>query len=179
MSDTHTLARRDGRSTSFEAAAKQTRGKRAELYTEIMYQLQYAGPMTDPEIIATLQTTGFTCTPSGVRSRRNELVAAGWVTEERDEHGAVVKKLNGYGSPCTVWRAVREDEDHEPPKPTRRRTSGPLLGDESTAEHMAGLAAARRWAAWNLGLSALADNLLQAYLHPQETESQLDEEGAP
>lgn len=175
---THTIMQRDARSGSFEAAVKQTKGKRAELYAEIMHALNTRRPMTDPELIASLNATGFTCTPSGVRSRRNELVLAGWVTEERDATGAPVKKRNGNGSPCQVWRAVRPDEEHEPPKPTRR-AKGAELGDTSTPEHEAGLAVARRWAAWHIGMAEWGDQLVQAYLDPAKAAAQLDEEGAP
>lgn len=178
MTSTHTLARRDGRSTSFEAAARQTTGKRAILYAEIMHALTTNRPMTDPELIARLQVTGLTCTPSGVRSRRNELVLAGWVTEDRDEHGAVVKKPGGSGSPCTVWRAVRPDEDHQPPKPTRR-AQGAVLGDTDTPEHEAGLAAARRYADWHIGDASWAAGIIEAYLNPATAEAKLDEDGAP
>lgn len=177
MTSTHTLARRDDRSTSFEAAARQTKGKRAELYAIIMDRLS-ATSMTDAELVADFGLSGFTATPSGVRSRRNELVLAGWVTEERDSDGLVVKRRNGYGSPCTVWRAVRPDEEHTPPAPMRR-SKGATLGDTESPEHAAGLAVARRAAAWHIGDPHWADQIIEAYLNPAEVGQQLDEDGAP
>lgn len=176
---THHIMQRDARSGSFEAAVRQTKGKRAELYTSIMDRLNKLGPMTDEEILRRVADWhDYPVTPSGVRSRRNELVLAGWVTEERDDDGAPVKRRNGNGSPCQVWRAVRPDEEHEPPKPTRR-AKGAELGDTSTPEHEAGLAAARRWAAWHIGMAEWGDQLVQAYLDPAKAAAQLDEEGAP
>lgn len=175
---THTIMQRDARSGSFEAAVRQTKGKRAELYARIMRELS-TEPLTDPELTNLLSADPLRpVTPSGVRSRRNELVLAGWVTEERDDDGAPLKRRNANGSPCQVWRAVRPDEEHEPPKPTRR-AKGAELGDTSTPEHEAGLAAARRWAGWHIGMSEWGDQLVQAYLDPAKAAAQLDEEGAP
>lgn len=172
---THTIMQRDARSGSFEAAVRQTKGKRGELYAGIMHALNTRRPMTDPELIAHLSVTGLTCTPSGVRSRRNELVLAGWVTEERDDTGAPVKTRNGNGSPCQVWRAVLPDEKHEPPKPTRR-AKGAELGDTETPEHQAGLRAARRWAQWHIGDPSWGTDIINAYLNPATAEAELDEE---
>lgn len=169
------IMQRDPRSGSFEAALHQTKGKRAELYAGIMRSLAQDA-QTDEQLEANLRGNyGLTVTPSGVRSRRNELVLAGWVTELRDKAGVPVKRRNRYGSPCQVWRVVEPGEDHTPPKP---RATGPRLGDTNAPEHEAGLAAARRWADWNVGDASWADSIIAAYLSPAETQAKLTEEGA-
>lgn len=175
---THTIMQRDARSGSFEAAVRQTKGKRAELYATIMDRLHRAGPMNDEELLQRVTARGVPATPSGVRSRRNELVLAGWVTELRDDTGAPVKKRGASGSPCQVWRAVEHDEEHAAPRPTRR-PKGAQLGDTTTPEHAAGLAAARRLAAWHIGDANLADFIVNAYADPAEATRILDEDGAP
>lgn len=178
MTNTHHIMQRDARSGSFEAAVRQTKGKRAALYFAIREALNLLGPMTDEELLSRVKIHRQAVTPSGLRSRRNELVLAGWVTELRDDDGAPVKKRNANGSPCQVWRAVTTDEEHEPPKPTRR-AKGSLLGDESTPEHKAGLAVARRYAAWHIGDPAWAQFIIEAYLDPAGAADALDEDGAP
>lgn len=176
--NTHTLMQRDARSGSFEAANLQTTGKRAILYGYIMQALREDGQMTDEQLRIAVESYGLTTTPSGVRSRRNELVLAGWVTEARDDDGAPTKRRGHSGSPCQVWRAVELGEDREPPKPTRR-SSGPTLGDTGSDEHQAGLAVARRWAAWHIGGTGdWADQIIHAYLNPAEVAAELDEEHA-
>ena len=173
-----TIMQRDARSGSFEAANLQTTGKRAVLYGYIMQALREDGPLTDEQLRITVESFGLKTTPSGVRSRRNELVLAGWVTEERDADGAPIKRRGMSGSPCQVWRAVAPGEEHEPPKPTRKPT-GPTLGDTASAEHQTGLAVARRWAAWHIGGSGdWADQIIHAYLNPAEAAAELDEDGA-
>lgn len=179
MTSTHTLARRDDRSTSFEAAARQTKGKRAVLYRAIMEELHAFGPVTDEALLRGVsQRLAGEVTPSGLRSRRNELVLAGWVTEHRDADGNIVKKRGTSGSPQTVWRRVWPNEEHTPPKPMRR-SKGATLGDTESPEHAAGLAVARRAAAWHIGDPAWADTIIQAYLAPAITGQALDEDGAP
>lgn len=175
---THTIMQRDARSGSFDAAVKQTKGKRAELYVIIIDRLHALGPMNDEELLVAVTGRGLHATPSGVRSRRNELVMAGWVTELRDADGAPVKKRGASGSPCQVWRAVEHDEEHTPPPPTRK-AKGAQLGDTSTPEHAAGLAAARRMAAWHIGDANLANFIVNAYADPAEAMRILDEDGAP
>lgn len=176
--NTHHIMQRDARSGSFEAANRQTKGKRAELYAIIMNRLNEMGPLTDEQIARGLVGGAGGFTPSGVRSRRNELVLAGWVTEERDDTGAPVKRRGVSGSPCQVWRAVQPDEEHEPPKPTRR-SKGPLLGDTDSPEHATGLAVARRYAAWHIGDPSWAEGIIAAYTDPAKAAAELDEDGAP
>lgn len=176
---THTIMQRDARSGSFEAAVKQTKGKRAELYAAIVERLAQRGPMIDEQLHREVTATlGKPATTSGVRSRRNELVLAGWVTELRDDDGAPVKRRGASGSPCQVWRLVEPGEVHEAPKPTRR-PQGPALGDTETPEHAAGIAAARRLAAWHYGDAGLGEFIVNAYIDPATATAMLDEQGAP
>lgn len=126
MTNTSHIMQRDARSGSFEAAVRQTKGKRAELYARIMHHLTEAGPLTDEQLLGHIyQLDRKPATPSGVRSRRNELVLAGWVTELRDDYGAPVKKRNANGSPCQVWRAVEPSEACGQPRPKGHRRSAP------------------------------------------------------
>lgn len=174
-----TLARTEDRSTSHEAAARQTRPNRELLYERILAALGRLGPLTDEEILDALRYDIYnTATPSGVRSRRNELVLSGRVTEHRDPSGLVIKRRGASGSPCTVWRAVEPGETIAPPKPTRR-AKGAMLGDTTTPEHSAGMAAARRYAAWHIGDPHYANLIIDAYLEPVEAHGRLDDEGAP
>ena len=175
MTSTHKLARRDGRSTSFQAAHEQSQGKLSILYGAIADMLAIHGPMTDEKIARNLSDT---FPPSSIRSRRNELVMAGWVTELRDEHGSVVRKPGATGKPCTVWRIVQPGEGHTVPAPTRANT-GPRLGDLEAPEHHKGVAAAKRAAEWRLGFGYMADLVVAAYLNPDKTNAELDDEGAP
>lgn len=175
MTSTHKLARRDGRSTSFQAAHERSKRRQWILYEAIFQMLTNYGSMSDDQIILNLSEQ---FPPSSVRSRRNELVLAGWVTELRDVHGAVVRRNSKAGMPCTVWRAVAPHEDHTPPAPTRANT-GPRLGDVDADEHHKGAAAAKRAAEWRLGYGYLADMVINAYLNPDKVNAELDEEGAP
>lgn len=171
------LAQRDARSGSLEAAAVQTKGKRGQLYLAIQAALT-AADLTDNELIARVQ--GFhnpSATPSGIRSRRNELVMAGYVTELRDADGVPLKRKTATGMGSQVWRLVRPGEDHKAPAPTRRARA--VVGDTTTPEHQAGLAAAQRMALWHTGDENVADFIVAAYLDPAEAQRTLDGEGAP
>lgn len=85
--------------TSFDAAVGQTPEKTRLLYNAIWILLSRA-PLTDDEIQGALSRSRIPYSPSGVRTRRRELVDAGWVmaTEEKRE--------SANGSPSTVW-AIR------------------------------------------------------------------------
>lgn len=92
--------------TSWDAAAAQVAGKRADLQRAIIHKLRYHGGMTHTELIARLP--GWS--PSGVRTRTAELRELGWVTEQRDGLGLVVKRRAEGGMPSTVWRACDDGE---------------------------------------------------------------------
>jgi len=182
MTDTKTKVQRNGQDTSWDAALLQTRERTATLYRRIHAALYE--PMTDEELEAYLrgQFPQAGMTPSGIRSRRNELVLSGWVTKARTEDGQVVKRQGSTGSPRIVWRSVREGEEVEVPTDNGQRVqreTRPALGDEDAPEHRAGLEAAERWAAWNIGDSMQARAIIESYLDPEGAHRLLDEDGAP
>lgn len=93
-----------GRDTSWEAALLQTPERTAPLYRAI-YQALLDAPMTDEELLAELSRY-LPVSPSGCRTRRAELVNAGWVEEDRDDSGQVVKRRGSTGTLRIVWAAV-------------------------------------------------------------------------
>lgn len=183
--DTRTKVQRNGQDTSWDAALLQTPEKSARLYGLIRYTLETFGPLTDEELLRKLERyyRYETFTDSGVRSRRNELVLSGWVTKARDDDGQVLKRQGANGSPRIVWRAVAEGEEVEVPTDNGQRVdqsdTRPRLGDEDAPEHAAGLAAAERTAAWNIGDASWARVIVEAYLDPEGVNRLLDEDGAP
>lgn len=90
------LVRRNDPETSWEAALSISSDKSARIYRNIMYVLNRA-PHTDEELITVL--IGFKFTPSGIRSRRNELVETGWV------YNTGYKRNTRAGHPAIVWAA--------------------------------------------------------------------------
>lgn len=168
MTDTKALVRRNDPSTSWDAAMLQTPERRRALYSRIRAALEDR-PMTDEELEAYLRAAypsdGFT--PSGVRSRRHELVETGWVTEEREDDGGLVKRPGATGSPRIVWRAVLHGEE----APT-----GPARPSKRERQHDEGLRAARRYAAWEIGDTSWGDLVVDAYLNPARVNAELDEE---
>lgn len=171
-STTRTRVRENDRQTSWDAAAAQTRGKVAQVQTEVMAVLRlratmhsegvgnYPG-MTDGDLERRLAGRS----PSSVRTRRHELEMAGWVTPLLDDEGKVVKSGGRV-----VWRAVADDED--PPERASR-------GRRGETKHERGLAAARRLGRWEWGADEYADRVLAAYLDPAAAHERLDTEGAP
>lgn len=85
--------------TSFSAALLQTPEKSRGLYTAIR-QILERKPMTDEELLALFQSRGKSVTPSGVRSRRAELVDAGWLRDSGE------KRPTAAGNPSIVWEAT-------------------------------------------------------------------------
>ena len=143
------LVRRRDRGTSWEAAMRQTNGKRAELQRRIYAVLGIHAPdgLTHEQLLDVLANYRPAPTPSGVRTRTAELVNAGWVVADGKRRGR-------SGSPMTVWRiATDEDPLPEPDdgwkKPVERR-----------------LEAARERAEWEAGDRRIADIVLRAYLNP-------------
>lgn len=100
-----TRVQRFGRDTSWEAALLQTPERTAPLYRAIYHCLRCYGALTDEELLRHLDVM-LPVTPSGARSRRDELVKAGWVTEARDSKGNVVKRRGSNGTNRIVWCAV-------------------------------------------------------------------------
>lgn len=178
MSDTKTKVQRNGQDTSWDAALLQTPEKSAPLYVAIYHWLT-SSPKTDEELEATLAVHyPFPFTPSGLRSRRNELVQTGWVTKARDEDGQVLKRRGSTGSPRIVWRAVAEGEVVEVPTTNGERVpQGTVLVQHR--DHEAGMVAARRYAGWEIGDTGWAAGIVSAYLNPEQTMADLDKDGAP
>lgn len=163
---TKARVQRNGRDTSWDAATLQTPERTKPLYLAIYAWLHT--PMTDEELLANLRTESqMAVTPSGVRSRRAELVNAGWVTEAREDDGTVIKRPLASGSKGIVWRAALEGEE----VPTGG--AGPTAAEQAHAD---GLKAARRLSSWEIGTPDWADVLVQAYLNPAATNERLDEE---
>lgn len=160
MTEAKTRVQRNGRSTSWDAALLQTPAKTALLYDRIRGVLEESGPQTDEELLAILRRSypDDRFTDSGVRSRRNELVLTGWVTEERTDDGAVVKRRGSTNSPRIVWRAVLEGEE----APT-----GSARPSKAEHDHAAGLAQARRRMQWETGEPEWAEVAIRAYLDPK------------
>jgi hypothetical protein len=67
---------------------------------------------------------------------------------------------------------VLENHTAEDGNPVGQVTSLPVVDE-------AGIAAARRYAGWHLGYRSWADNIVHAYLHPEQTNRELDAIQAP
>lgn len=96
------VRRRDPQ-TSWDAAISQSPEATQRLYAAIHRVLTVRGPMTDDELLHTFERLKFAHTPSGVRSRRKELVEAGWIRDSG------TKRSSDAGSPSIVWEAVPEE----------------------------------------------------------------------
>lgn len=95
---TQNIVRAKDPSTSWEAAIQQTSEKRQDLYIKIRAGLHAMGPSTD-EMLADFVATAwprYKFSPSGLRTRRSELVQAGWVKADGK------KKLRN-GNLATAW----------------------------------------------------------------------------
>lgn len=92
-----TKVRRKDPDTSWAAATQQSPQKSRLLYEAIQILLSRE-PMTDEEMIVALRRSNFPHTPSGVRTRRKELMNAGWVQDSGQ------RRATEAGSPSIVWR---------------------------------------------------------------------------
>jgi len=158
--------------TSWESAARQTPTKTAALRARI-YEALSGRPMTDEELLISAGRITST-SPSGVRTRRHELVLAGFVSELRDDDGQTVKRDTLGGSPSIVWQVARSASVEQVLAVKRPRT----VKAEPVAphDHERGMDAARRLSLWETGMPTWADMLINAYLNPEETERKIDEE---
>lgn len=93
------LVRRRDPGTSWDAALSITPEKRQELY-RILYALLTKHPLTDDEIRQRFEANSYPHSASGLRSRRAELVAAGWIRDSGN------KRASENGHPSTVWEAL-------------------------------------------------------------------------
>jgi hypothetical protein len=93
----------------------------------------------------------------------------GWVSPS----GNVCIKPTGHtGNHATRRENVLENHTAEDGNPVGQVTSLPVVDE-------AGIAAARRYAGWHLGYRSWADNIVHAYLHPEQTNRELDAIQAP
>lgn len=95
--------RRYDPSTSFVAALSNTTDSAHILYLQIRTTLRHStssGGLTDEELISYISSIVPNSTPSGVRSRRAELVEAGWVEDSG------IRRRTKANRPAIVWRAV-------------------------------------------------------------------------
>ena len=181
MTDTKTKVQRNGQDTSWDAALLQTPEKSGRHHRMHRVALLRYGPLTDEELEEHLvEDYDQPFTSSGIRSRRNELVLSGWVTKARADDGQVLKRQGSNGSPRIVWRAVAEGELVEVPVTNGERVQldqGTVLVQHR--DHEAGMVAARRYAAWEIGDAGWAAGIVSAYLNPEQTMADLDADGAP
>lgn len=113
------LVARNGRDTSWEAAAAQTNGKVARLQRTIYSVLLLFGPKTDDELRDYMRRNSIAHSRSGVSARRVELERAGWVRPTGE------KRPSDAGMPMHVWEAVPEGtpfDGDDAPRRTHRTT---------------------------------------------------------
>lgn len=97
---TQNIVRRNDPETSFNAAVSQTSEKRQRMYSLIHSYLNQ-GSLTDEELVGVLNSgRNPEFSPSGIRSRRAELVKAGWVRDSG------LQATSRAGHPTTVWEIV-------------------------------------------------------------------------
>lgn len=94
------LIRKNDGDTSWEAALGVTKGKRHDLYHAIVLVLTKWGPQSDQQIGQLLTNNHIPFSDSGLRTRRSELVKAGWVRDS----GTRTKTVSGGST--VVWEAV-------------------------------------------------------------------------
>jgi hypothetical protein len=89
-------------STSWEAAISVTSDTAIDLYRRIRKALLLGTGLTDEELVERMVYLfpSFNFSPSGLRSRRSELVEAGWVEDSGE------KRPTRAGRPAIVWRVV-------------------------------------------------------------------------
>ena len=96
------IVRRRDPGTSWEAAWSIATEKRQLLFRQIYALLNVVGPCTDDEIREGFLKRGLAHSASGLRTRRDELVKAGWVRDSGN------KRPSDAGHPATVWEALPE-----------------------------------------------------------------------
>lgn len=95
-------ARATDPATSHEAAASIQPKASTRIRDEILQAFSRYGPMTDEEIADHL--SWLNASPSGMRTRRAELVAAGLI----EQHSADGRTSSGRR--CAVWQLVSDSE---------------------------------------------------------------------
>lgn len=97
---TRNKVRRKDPSTSWAAATSQVPAATQLIYKAIVLILTKKGPQTDEEIERVLTYNKIPHSESGARTRRSELVEAGWVRDSGQ------KRPGKNGNPMIVWEAV-------------------------------------------------------------------------
>lgn len=97
--------RKHDRATSWEAAWSQTPEKSQKLYRLIYELLRKLGPLTDEELHNALVDMDYPHTSSGLRTRRSELTAAGWVRSTN------IRRTTQNDAPSTAWEHVPEETE--------------------------------------------------------------------
>lgn len=95
------IVRRHDPGTSWEAAYAVSSEKRQLLF-RLIYRALTVAPRTDDELHEVITRARVPHSESGLRTRRSELVAAGWVRDSGE------KRSSANGHPATVWEAVPE-----------------------------------------------------------------------
>lgn len=157
-------------STEMQAALLQTSERKRATYGVILQALRRHADkgLTDDELRDELTAeTGRAQSKSGPATRRGELVEMGLVRlrRVRELPGApTTKRPSNLGVPMMVWEVVPADEYVKPePRSTEREPDA------------RGLAAAQRYAEWELGDAEVIGAILRAYLNPKLVEAELDE----
>lgn len=96
------IVRRNDPGTSWESAWGVASEKRQRLFRGIYKLLSVLGPQTDDEILDHYEKSGAPFSESGLRTRRAELVKAGWIRDSGN------KRASRHGGPSIVWEAVPE-----------------------------------------------------------------------
>lgn len=94
----YAYARRTDPETSHAAAASVEPDVITALRARVLLELRRRGPMDDTQLVAAIQPEGYS--PSGIRTRRSELVDQGHVVDS----GVRQKLLSGRFA--IVWRAT-------------------------------------------------------------------------
>lgn len=101
------VVRRRDPGTSWEAAYSISSEKRQELFRVIYRALLRFGPQTDDELRKHFILAKIAHSPSGLRTRRAELVKAGWLRDSGNKRDSM------SGHPSTVWEALPELKESE------------------------------------------------------------------
>lgn len=94
-------ARNTDPATSHEAAATVQPKASTRIRDEILRTLFHLGPMTDEQIAEHL--SWLNASPSGLRTRRAELVAAGLIEQDSADG------RTSSGRRCAVWRHAKQN----------------------------------------------------------------------
>lgn len=93
--------------TSKLAAAKLPEDM-ADRYRVIYEVVRTLGPISDEDMIASLELFDISMSTSGARTRRSEMVDAGWVRDSGK------RGTTSNGGECTLWECVPPGERSQP-----------------------------------------------------------------